>query len=152
MRTEPPTKRRRRRGATIIEGLAAAVVLALSLAGMVSMWSFTVQASSSTDRLGVSYSLARKVMEESKILGFPNVPEGTTTTYFDKDAQPTSAGGAKYTVSRTVTTTNPVYLTHVQTGTQTLIGGVRTVTVFVDAAEGTAEDFRMTTYLVNTGS
>lgn len=130
----------------------AAVVLALSLAGMVSMWSFTVQASSSTDRLGVSYSLARKVMEEAKILGFSNVAEGTTTSYFDKDAQPTSAGNAKYTVTRTVTTANPVYITHVQTETQTLIGGVRTVTVLVDAAGGTAEDTRVTTYLVSTGS
>ncbi|MCW5943382.1 MAG: type II secretion system protein [Fimbriimonadaceae bacterium] len=148
----PPTKSRRRRGATIIEGLVAAVVLALSLAGMVSMWSFTVQASSSTDRLGVSYTLARQVMEQAKILGFQNLPEGVTTTYFDANGLSMGATGAKYTVTRTVTTANPVYLTHVQSGAQTLIGGVRTVTVFVDAAVGSAEDYRLTSYLVNSGS
>jgi len=85
-------RRRRRRGVTYIEVMVAALILAVSLCAMASMWYFSFNMSGNTDSKGVAYAIGRHALEEVKENGFRYAAEGTTTLYYDN-----SGGGESTT-------------------------------------------------------
>lgn len=148
----------RRRGATIIENLIAAVIMGIALVGVVSMYGFVTTTTRNNDRIAMAYNLGRSATEEIRLQGFAHAPEGSSKAYYDVDGNlipPADLQTIKpsFSVTRLVTTTNAVYRTHVQSGQQILVGGTREVTVTVDFmdAEG-EEDFVIKTLLTESGS
>lgn len=148
----------RRRGATIIENLIAAVIMGIALVGVVSMYGFVTTTTRNNDRIAMAYNLGRSATEEIRLQGFAYAPEGASTAYYDVDGNlippaDLQTVNPSFSVTKLVTTTNAVYRTHVQSGQQTLIGGTREVTVTVEFmdAEG-EEDFVIKTLLTESGS
>ena len=70
-----PFRREWRSGVTLIELLVAAVIMVVSILGMVAVWAQMMRTTLTSDNRGSAYEVARSVMERSRSLGFyQNLP------------------------------------------------------------------------------
>ena len=137
----------RRSGFTLVEVLAASVIVGVCIAAVVSMWSFAFRLSATSDRESVGSSLGRRAVEEVKQSGFQDATEGTTTVYYD------SQGGSRgttqnsshaYSVSTTIAS-------DLLNGSQPASGALRTVTVQVTFLSTGTTVYQCSTYLARAG-
>ena len=145
--------RRSQRGMTYIEVLVAALVMGISLAGMVSMWYFSFNLTVANDSEGIAYNIGRQAMEQTRIQGFVFAPEGVTTTFYNNsEAVVTSTDP-----SRSLLLNVSVVSSAVSSGTAGYSGAVpadaalRTVTITVTRLSDTRLMYTTSTYLVKYG-
>lgn len=69
-RQRPRALRPVRRGFTLVEMMVAALIVGVSLVGLVSAWTYMIGASITTDRRAAAYQCARLVMERARGNGF----------------------------------------------------------------------------------
>ncbi|RYG32222.1 type II secretion system protein [bacterium] len=81
----PPKRRSRRRGITLIETMAAALIVTISMTGTVAVFFAVSTMTNRTSQSSVAVSIARRRIEEVRKLGFrtADLPDGTTTLYYD---------------------------------------------------------------------
>ena len=146
------TRRRRRRGIAFVEVLVASAILAVSLAGVASMWYFSYNMSTTTDTRGAAYAIGRHVLEEIKETGFRYASEGTTTLYYDSNggsASTTSSRSSAYQV--TVVITSDKFSTSTSGGTVPADDALRTVVLTVTRLSDNTTVYQTGTYLVRSG-
>lgn len=100
--------RSKQRGVTLVEILASSLILAVSLLAAIQLFAFSMTLVEKTGDEGVAYNIARKTVENARQKGFPyqNLPDGTTTFYYDSLGNNESASpfaAAKFKVVQTVT-------------------------------------------------
>jgi prepilin-type N-terminal cleavage/methylation domain-containing protein len=143
-----------RGGFTMVEVLVAAVIVAFSMAAIVSTWYVASNMTISTDDKGIAYNLARQTVEAVRQQGFDNTAEAPAGSpvihYFDtaqvnQDAAPANA---RYKVSTTVVSSATVASSSPVQPTTTAL---RTVTVTVTNNSTGAQLFQVVTYLVKEG-
>lgn len=145
-------KSRLRKGAIFIESLAAILILTVGVIGLLSMAAVVYQVTERTDRTGIGTSLARRMIEQTRVRGFFGVEEGTVVLYYDVNgANETTADQSSnmYRVERTVTSSafeanaagQPVFSAQ----------ALRTVTVSVFREDTGALIFQTGTYLSRGG-
>ena len=91
-----------RSGLTYVEALVSALVLAVSLMAMMSLWSANMSLTEKHADSTMSYNLGRSMMERIKLQGFAVVPEGQTVLYFDANGgqeSDTQSGSHKFQVT-----------------------------------------------------
>jgi prepilin-type N-terminal cleavage/methylation domain-containing protein len=135
------------KGFTLIEVLAASVIVGTCLAAVVSMWAVAFTLSTNADHKSVGYNLGRRALEEAKQTGFQDTAEGTTTNYYD------ATGG-----SRSATRTSAhSYSVAVTVSTDSISGGVpapaalRTVSITVRFLRPDTTVYQCSTYLARAG-
>ena len=67
----------RRRGFSLLESLIASVVMAVSITGMVSLWTIMFARYSTAREITQAAQLARAEVERAKVFGVSNLPLGT---------------------------------------------------------------------------
>lgn len=151
LRNRTPMRRvglsRRQRAFTLIELLAASVIVGTCIAAIVSTWAFAFNLTAQSDRQSVGYSLGRRAIEEVKETGFQDTAEGTTTVYYDStgnNRSTTLASNHTYTVTRVVST-------DVMSGSSPAATALRTVTVTVNFRSTGTTVYQCTTYLARAG-
>ncbi|WP_227625120.1 type IV pilus modification PilV family protein [Fimbriimonas ginsengisoli] len=93
VRTRRISRSQRSRGITMIETLIATVIVTVAMLGAVGIFMSVATLSANTAQASTAETIARRAIEEAKNLGFANLPEGSTTRYFDING----AGGATST-------------------------------------------------------
>ena len=73
---------RGKRGFSLIEVLVASIVASVALLGMVRLWSFSFNATRSSDQQGVGYNVGRLALERIKMTGFDYTSEGGVVRYY----------------------------------------------------------------------
>ncbi len=89
---------RRRRGVTMIEGLVAALILAVSLMGLMNAWLFSFGLTQKTDEIADAYNIARAEVERIRALGFDYMPPDSiavpiASQQYNGSAVPVTSGG-----------------------------------------------------------
>lgn len=69
----------KRRGFTLVEALVASLVIALSLAALVTIWTTSLTQIEQSRRFEVASQLVRHDLEKAKVQGFWNLPLGLMT-------------------------------------------------------------------------
>ncbi len=100
----------RRRGITLIETLAATLIVSVAVFGSISIFYTATNMTGNTARSSIAESLVREAVEQVHNQGFQwctnssssSPCDGTVTAYFDANGEPTVAASAKYTVVTTV--------------------------------------------------
>jgi len=106
-----------RKGFTLIEVLAALVLLLITLLGLSSLLTTTIQANAYARRMTTATSLAQDKLEEIRNMAYTAVTTGSDSSPLTETGG-TGGSGAIYTRSWTVATDSP-------------IAGTKTVTVTV---------------------
>jgi len=138
---------RRAGGFTLIEVLAASVIVGTCIAAIITMWSFAFNLTATADRQSIGYSLGRRAMEEVKQTGFQDTAEGTATVYYDNQGgsrSTTRTSSHAYSVATSVTS-------DLFTGVQTATGALRTVSITVRFLGTDTTVYQCSTYLARAG-
>jgi Tfp pilus assembly protein PilV len=69
----------KRRGITYIEALAATLILVIGIGGMFGIWRMSMNSIQNSNEVNIAGELARTDIEEAKIQGYKNLPQGTYT-------------------------------------------------------------------------
>lgn len=99
---------RRHRGSTLIDVLVASLLIGGCIGAVLHTWFFRGQLVSRSQREGVALNLVRRTMEETRQLGFDNVPEfpsdSPSVTYYNSDmvAVDATSSDAQYQLTMTV--------------------------------------------------
>lgn len=75
--------RRANSGTTLIEVLVSVLILSVSIMAMVGLWQTNMKLTEKHADASMAYIVARKVMEQVKLMGFAVVPEGQSVVYYD---------------------------------------------------------------------
>ncbi|MCL5283866.1 MAG: prepilin-type N-terminal cleavage/methylation domain-containing protein [Armatimonadetes bacterium] len=147
------TRIRRNSGFTFIELMVAAVVMTIGLMGLINLWIFSFQVTTNTDYTGISYNLGRQAVERTKMLGFANAPEGTSTTYYDGDQNQvgSGSGSAVYKVTTSIVSDSVQSGSPGQPGAVPSDTALRTVTVTVTVISTGKVVYQTNTYLARGG-
>jgi prepilin-type N-terminal cleavage/methylation domain-containing protein len=98
--------RRSLRGFTLLELLAAVIIIAIAAAGAGAAWSFSTRAAASRRAADMGGVIAVREMERLKATKYQSLSDTTSAalTYFDRYGQPqSSAATSGYTVKTTIT-------------------------------------------------
>lgn len=145
------TRRQSFRGTTLVELLMAGLLLSIGMMGLVGTWVFSFRVTANTDDMAIAYNLGRAAVEDIKRYGFPNAPEGTTTTYYNGNQSSVSQDSSRFTVVSSLVSAA------VKSGSSGVSGAVpadstiRTVTVTVTLTSTGASLYTTTTYMVRAG-
>jgi len=158
-------RRKNQRGLTLIELMAAALVLALGIAGMFGLWQYNFVNMQRTHQVGAAGQIARADIEAAKAQGFWNLPLGVinTTTktalytgpiqYYDAAGAPLTGGlpvaSRYYSSQRTINDAN--YATTTSGGYGITLETVRTVRCDVKRVSTNTVVYSMGTKLVRGG-
>jgi hypothetical protein len=129
-------------GSVIMQALAAAAILATTLAGITSMWYISFNLTGESDEMGVAYMIGRARFENLKqngyqTGGFQLASDGTATNYYDSAGNDITSDPTNYVFSAvTVLSTT---------------GGLQTATVKVCGPSRTSPLYQSSTYLVKAG-
>lgn len=93
-------------GATLIEGLVAALIIGVAIMGLMSLWSFSTALSVKSDRDAIGYNIARRGLEKARALGFNAMPEGATIYYYDINGENESTVNSNHRYRLTITVTS----------------------------------------------
>ena len=152
LNTPPAVNGRRRRTGrrsafTLIEILAASVIVGTCVAAIVSMWAFAFGLSATADRQSIGYSLGRGAVEQVKQTGFQDTAEGTATVYYD------AQGGSRSAVQTNIHdySVTTVVATDLMNGASPAPSALRTVTVTVRFVGSGASAYTCGTYLARAG-
>ena len=146
-------RRRRMRGAGLIELLVASLLLCIGIMGVVNTWAFSFRVTQNTDDKGIAYSLARQAVERIKMTGFYNTAEGSSVSYYNLNQASVSSSST----SAYFKVTTSVVSDSVQSGTAGVSGAVpanealRQVTVTVQNNSTGSTVFSTKAYLVRAG-
>lgn len=117
--------RRIRAGFTLVELLVGGLIMAVSLAAIVSLFAFSFSITKQNDDKSVAYNIARKELEHIRFEGFSNAivirdsngvvtskfRDGTRVTYYDSAGIPlANSTGAAYAATLVVTSDEIVTL------------------------------------------
>lgn len=142
------------RGNSLVEALAASLIVGTCVAALVSVLFFSQGATNHAIDAGVAYNLARQTIEGIKETGFSNTPEAPASSpsiaYYDgqMNKQNASTTTTRYIITTTVVSDQTVSGSNPVQPTTTAL---RTVTVKVKVVQTGEEVCRMDTYLANEG-
>jgi len=91
------------RGLTLVEVLAATLIMGVALGGLAGLWTFGFNATRHSQDTAAGYNIARLEMERVRTIGYLLHPEGTRTTDYDGLGHPTS-GSPRFRATTTVHT------------------------------------------------
>jgi prepilin-type N-terminal cleavage/methylation domain-containing protein len=80
------------RGLTLVELLAAMAILGVSLAALISLWSFGFNVTKDSQDTAVAYSIARREIEQVRNIGFSSLPRGWSNAKTGQPNQPGKLG------------------------------------------------------------
>lgn len=134
--------------------LVSSLILALSLLAALSLYGFSMSLVNRTGDEGYAYNIARRWLEESRSLGhsYLNLPDGTTTKYYDPKGggeSDSAFNGARFRMDRVVTSDK--YTTVSGGGQHPSDSSMRTVVITVTYVSGGEEVERTGTILVRSG-
>ena len=121
---------RRQSGFTLVEVLVATLIMAVSVAAMVSLFRFAFNMTTKANFQGIAYAIGRREMEQVKLAGFDFAPDGTTITNYTNLGSPTGQG---QTVVFRATTSVTTY------GSPGSYASHRIVTITVTTVQNTAD-------------
>lgn len=151
-RNRPPRHRRSALGISHVELLVAGMLLSIGLAASIKLWTFAYLVTVDTDNVGTAYNLGRQALERVHTLGFSNVAEGATYSYYTAAPQSTNdATVATYRVVTMVTSSAVTSGVAGQAGAVPASTALRTVTVTVSLIRTNAVLYTTTTYLARGG-
>jgi uncharacterized protein (TIGR02598 family) len=132
-----------RRGLTLVELLVALVIMGVVLGGLLGLFSFGFNATRQSQDMGAGYNIARLEIEKVRTVGFMLQAEGTQTTGYDGNGQPTE--GSPHFLATTTVHTLPDANGQINTGC------LREVTVEVISKDDLQPVFTTTSYLTKGG-
>jgi Tfp pilus assembly protein PilV len=154
----------KRKGATLIEVLIAALILSLSLLAALSLFGFGMTMTEKTGDESVAYNLARKSLEDARTKGagysVPSLglrtyflPEGATVTYYDANGgSESTTQNANHRFSLTRTTTSDRLATNPSSGqTFPADDAIREVSIVVRKLPGNQVLVETGTVIVRSG-
>jgi Tfp pilus assembly protein PilV len=127
------SKTANRRGITLVETLAAALIVSIAVGGAVSLYTSMLTLTKNTRDATTGAQLARHTTENIRMDGFTNAVDGTSTLYYGSagtlsSASTTRSGTSYYSVTTTISTDKTQTST---TGTRIAPLALRTVTITV---------------------
>jgi prepilin-type N-terminal cleavage/methylation domain-containing protein len=123
------SRNRLQKGLTFTEVLVSVAILAITMAGIISLWQVSLSLNERQSDETLAYYLTRKTVEEIKLGGFDGPAEGTTIYYYDAEGVGVSGTGA----------------------TRPADDALRDVTIKVFRVKGDLELNRISTYLARSG-
>lgn len=135
-------RRTARRGNAMVHALVASAILAMTLAGVTSMWYVAFNLTAQADDVGLAYDIARHRIEDVKqegynAAGFQLAADVTQTNNYDDQGNDT-----------TNSDDNHIYQTQTVLSTT---NGLQTVTVSVTGPHSANVLYQSSTYLVKAG-
>jgi len=89
----------------MMDVLAATLIITVAMVGSIGVFFNVMTLTSRTVEASTASNLARRTVEDAKILGFDDLPDGTTTKYYSlSGAALSSSTGASFKVVMAVTT------------------------------------------------
>jgi Tfp pilus assembly protein PilV len=137
------TASRLRRGVTLVETLIASLIVTITLFGAVALFGAAYTQNNLTAEDSIAAAIAKREIEEAKNLGFLNLPEGETTSYFDAYGE---GGGTTKLATSVYAATLDVDSTALS-GSAPTTAALRVVTVTVKRASDNAVLETTGTYL-----
>lgn len=145
------TSRQWEQGTTLIEVLIASMILVVGLMGLTGLWAYAETLTVDTDEIAIAYNLGRQALEQVKVAGFTQAPEGTTVAYYNANQGAATSGTARYTVATGVVSSAVASGTAGSSGATPSQSALRTVTVSVRRGNAGRLLYATNTYLVGHG-
>lgn len=98
-------RRRSERGLAMMDTLAASLIITVAMVGSVGVFFNVLNLTQRTVEASTASNLARRTIEDAKVLGFDDLADGSTTRYYNTNGGVLSnSTGASFKVTQTVTT------------------------------------------------
>ncbi len=143
--------RSKRAGISLIESLVAAVIIAAAAMGVISVFGFGYGITLSTADTSEAYNVSRDALEQVRLKGFYNAPEGAATSYYNRDGSGPNATAGTNTLYKVVTTITSDKLQTSGTTTSPAEDAVRAVKIVVTNYRTNAVLFTTGTNLARAG-
>ena len=98
-------RKRSRRGLAMMDVLAATLIITVTMIGTLGIFFRILNLTSRTVEASTASNLARRTVEDAKVQGFDDLPDGTTTKYYNlSGASLSSSTGSTFKVVMVVAT------------------------------------------------